>query len=306
MTEIAEPDPRNVFVVHGRNDALRRAMFEFLRSIGLNPIEWSVAVAMTESGAPYVGEILDAAFAKVKAVVVLLTPDEIAYLQPAYGSHDGDPETQPGPQARPNVLFEAGMALGRHPKHTVLVEVGEMRAFSDVTGRHAIRMTNDVARRQELAQRLLTAGCAVALGGSDWHGAGDFSAPPPPGHGLPLGRRMPSTRSDRRINFDAKYHSSGSSNRAGRLQVINRGTEAAHDVRITFPEGAALSFMNREQSPIRKLPGGGKSVNVTVWHEGRMLGGGSSYDDSFEVTISALTEDGEPYEQEVFLDANEG
>lgn len=303
MSQEEDPDPRNVFVVHGRNDKLRRAMFEFLRSIGLNPIEWSMAVAMTETGAPYVGEILDAAFARVKAVVVLLTPDEIAYLQPTYGTHPDDPEAQPAPQARPNVLFEAGMALGRHPRHTVLVEVGEMRRFSDVTGRHAIRMTNEVARRQELAQRLQTAGCAVSLVGTDWHVAGDFTPPPPPGHGLPLGRRMPSTRVAKRIDFDAKYHPSGSSNRGGRLQVINRGTDAAHEVKVTFPERSALSFLNEEPT-IRKIPGGGKAVNLTVWHEGRTMGG-PSYDDSFDITISALTADGEPYEQEVFIDANE-
>lgn len=132
---LAEPDLRKVFVVHGRNDQLRRAMFEFLRAIGLNPIEWSVAVWMTGTGTPYIGDVLDVAFTQAKAVVVLLTPDEVAYLQAAYGSHPDDPDTQPAPQARPNVLFEAGMALGRHPRCTVLVEVGEMRAFSDIAGR---------------------------------------------------------------------------------------------------------------------------------------------------------------------------
>ncbi len=57
MSEELGADARNVFVVYGRNSELRRAMFEFLRSIGLNPIEWSMAVAMTETGAPYLGEI---------------------------------------------------------------------------------------------------------------------------------------------------------------------------------------------------------------------------------------------------------
>src|ERR1035437_4685359 len=201
-----ERDARDVFVVYGRNDELRRSMFDFLRAIGLNPLEWSMAIEMTNSGAPYVGEVLDAAFSQAKAVVVLLTPDEIAYLQPIYGSHPDDPETKPAPQARPNVLFEAGMALGRHPKHTILVEVGEMRSFSDVAGRHAIRMTNDVAQRQELANRLKTAGCSLNTTGTDWHKAGDFTPPPPPGHGLMLGRRVPSTHTAQRLNFDASYH----------------------------------------------------------------------------------------------------
>jgi predicted nucleotide-binding protein len=32
---------RSVFVVHGRNEALRRVLFEFLRSIDLAPMERS-------------------------------------------------------------------------------------------------------------------------------------------------------------------------------------------------------------------------------------------------------------------------
>lgn len=304
MSNTNQPDPRNVFVVHGRNDPLRRAMFEFLRSLGLNPIEWAVAVTMTEKGAPYVGEVLDAAFAQAKAVLVLLTPDEIAYLQPAYSSHVDDPETQPAPQARPNVLFEAGMALGRHPKHTILVEIGEIRPFSDVAGRHVVKMSNDSVRRQELANRLKTAGCAVNLMGTDWHSAGDFTAPSPPGQGLPLGRRVPSTRSVKRLDFDAKYHSLGS-DRHGRLQVINRGTETAFDVTPTLPENAVLSFVDKEQPVISKIPGGGKATSLEVWRNDRTFGS-RRYNNSFDITVNARMEDGEPFSQAVFLDASEG
>jgi len=131
-------DTRSVFVVHGRNEALRRAMFEYLRSINLAPMEWTQAVELTGVGSPYIGQVLDAAFDNARAVVVLLTPDEIAYLQPRYGNGEHDLETLPAPQARPNVLFEAGMALGRDASRTVLVEVGEVRPFSDVAGRHAV------------------------------------------------------------------------------------------------------------------------------------------------------------------------
>ena len=298
-----ERDARNVFVVYGRNDELRRSMFDFLRAIGLNPLEWSVAVEMTNSGAPYVGEVLDAAFSQARAVVVLLTPDEIAYLQPTYGSHPEDPETKPAPQARPNVLFEAGMALGRHPKHTILVEVGEMRPFSDVAGRHAIRMTNDVAQRQELANRLKTAGCSLNTTGTDWHKAGDFTPPPPPGHGLMLGRRVPSTHTAQRLNFDASYHDRGG-NSGGRLQIINRGTETAFGVEILFPENACLSFLNQPE-PVPKIPGNGKSVHLTVWDQSRSLGG-PKYATSFDITITARSESGEPFTQQVFLDTMGG
>jgi Predicted nucleotide-binding protein containing TIR-like domain len=174
------PDPRVVFVVHGRNTAARTAMFQFLRAIGLRPREWSQAVADTGKAMPYIGEVLDAAFSKAKAVVVLMTPDDEARLREEYrGPGDPPHETELAPQARPNVIFEAGMAMGRAPDRTVIVEVGEVRPFSDVGGRHVVRMDDSSERRQELAQRLRDAGCDVDLGGTDWHREGAFTAAVP-------------------------------------------------------------------------------------------------------------------------------
>jgi hypothetical protein len=80
------------------------------------------------------------------------------------------------------------MAVGRNPGRTVLVELGQLRPFSDVVGRHAVRINGSAQRRKELAQRLQTTGCAVNLTGEDWLSAGDFTAPPPPGGGLPPGK----------------------------------------------------------------------------------------------------------------------
>ena len=168
-------DAREVFVVHGRNEQARKAMFEFLRAIGLHPLEWSEAVRATGRPIPYIGDILNAAFSRAHAVVVLLTPDDEARLSKSLRV-DNDPphEVELSGQARPNVLFEAGMAMGRDEDRTVLVEVGEMRPFSDIAGRHVIRLDDSSQRRQELAQRLEAAGCPVNLDGTDWHSAGDF------------------------------------------------------------------------------------------------------------------------------------
>jgi hypothetical protein len=77
----------------------------------------------------------------------------------------------------PNVLFEAGLAFGRHPEQTILIMLGSLRPFSDIGGRYVIRMDNSIARRQELADRLAAIGCAVDLRGrSDWHHEGNFDA----------------------------------------------------------------------------------------------------------------------------------
>ena len=78
VASVTDPRPRgdrrDVFVVHGRNEMARRAMFSFLHSIGLTPVEWSMAVQDAGRTSPYVGEILEAAFSRAHAVVVLFTP----------------------------------------------------------------------------------------------------------------------------------------------------------------------------------------------------------------------------------------
>jgi predicted nucleotide-binding protein with TIR-like domain len=56
-------------------------MFDYVRSIGLEPLEWSSAVKATRKGSPYPGEVLDKAFAKASAVIVLLTPDDEVQLK---------------------------------------------------------------------------------------------------------------------------------------------------------------------------------------------------------------------------------
>lgn len=170
-------DPRMVFVVHGRNLAARDAMFSFLRTLDLKPIEWAEARAATGRPTPYVGDILSKAFEMAAAIVVLMTPDDLAHLKPEFHSHGEPPhETEPTGQARPNVLFEAGMAMGRDENRTVIVELGSLRPFSDIGGRHALRLDNTTERRQELAQRLISAGAAASTQGVDWHTTGDFAA----------------------------------------------------------------------------------------------------------------------------------
>ncbi|WP_457187065.1 TIR domain-containing protein [Nocardioides sp. P5_E3] len=303
MTE-PRKDARSVFVVHGRNEPLRKSMFEFLRSLDLTPIEWSRAVELTGQGSPYIGEVLDLAFDQAQAVVVLLTPDEVAYLQPRYGDGAGDPETQPSTQARPNVLFEAGMALGRDASRTVIVEVGEVRPFSDIAGRHLIRLNDSAPARQALAKRLQTAGCAVDTSGTDWLATGDFTAPPPPGDGLTLGRRVPSAAPPRpSVDFDIRYRSMGGRSLGGHLQIINRGVETAYDVRISFPTDAALQLREKDDL-IAKIPGGGKSVTLSTLNRGGGRLGGGFGDVRFDVTVTARTESGESVQQDVFLDIN--
>jgi hypothetical protein len=68
------------------------------------------------------------------------------------------------------------MAMAHDEDRTILVELGTLRPFSDIAGRFTVRLDNSTPRRQELAQRLEAADCAVNLTGTDWHHAGDFDS----------------------------------------------------------------------------------------------------------------------------------
>ena len=79
-------------------------------------------------------------------------------------------------QARQNVLFEAGIALGAHQEKTLLVECGTVRNISDIGGMHILRLNNAASSRKELALRLLRQlKFKVDITGDSWLTVGNFS-----------------------------------------------------------------------------------------------------------------------------------
>jgi hypothetical protein len=60
-----------------------------------------------------------------------------------------------------------------------MVQLGKVRPFSDIAGRHIVHMSNDADKRQELATKLENTGCNVDRSGTDWltTKAGDFTDP---------------------------------------------------------------------------------------------------------------------------------
>ena len=99
MKEPNKPNTSRVFVIHGRDEEARRALFDFLRAIDLKPIEWSMAVALTGKPAPFVGEILDAAMGYAQAIVVLFTGDDQARLRDEFLSGN-DPSARRNARSR--------------------------------------------------------------------------------------------------------------------------------------------------------------------------------------------------------------
>ncbi len=167
----------SVFVVHGRNEPLRKSMFEFLRALGLMPREWSHALQMAKGANPWTLDVIDTAMMRAQAVVVLFSPDDEARLREVFcKKNELRTEGKLKGQPRPNVIFEAGLALGMHPKKTLLVQVGEVKGFTDILGKHIPRLTNDQAKRNDIANRLRKLGCKVDTTGDDWRVTGNFVA----------------------------------------------------------------------------------------------------------------------------------
>jgi hypothetical protein len=168
---------RRVFVVHGRDDDARRAVVDLLHALGLHPLEWEELVGLVGRGAmPYLGDVVAQALPLVQAVVVLMTPEDVAELHPDMRERDGrDPAAGRRMQARPNVLLELGMAMAVHPERTLILTFGPGLDVSDLGGRNYVRVGGALDFRAKIASRLRLAGCpALTPPEGAWRTAGDF------------------------------------------------------------------------------------------------------------------------------------
>jgi predicted nucleotide-binding protein len=91
---------KDVFVVHGHDDAIKHEVARFIERIGLNPI----ILSEQTSGNRTIMEQLEK-YSQISFAVVLLTPDDVGYPK----------ETKPKKvqfRARQNVIFELGFFIG--------------------------------------------------------------------------------------------------------------------------------------------------------------------------------------------------
>lgn len=162
---------RKIFVVHGRDEAVRSRMFDLFRAVRLEPQEWEPLVAATGSALPFLNAVVANGLTpgNAQAVVVLLTPDDIVTLHPDLrGPKEPRDETAQVMQARPNVLIELGMALSAFRNKTVIVELGQLRRIADLDGLNVIRFNGSAESISKLVGRLGQAGCPVNTSGTDW------------------------------------------------------------------------------------------------------------------------------------------
>ena len=148
-----------VFVVHGRNKAAFVAMEKFLSFCRIRVLSWSDAKRLAIGPNPTTFSIVKAGLDHAGGILVLFTPDEIAHLKQEYRKPgDSDDEFRPSGQARPNVLLEAGMALGLAPDRTIFVRSDSVRRISDIDGLNWITMNGSWDDRSELIDALCKAG----------------------------------------------------------------------------------------------------------------------------------------------------
>jgi len=213
---------KTVFVVHGRNLRAKEQVFVFLRALGLQPLEWEQAAHLTKQATPYTLDTVKAGLEAAQCVVVLLTGDELAKLRPAYGLETY--KLQP----RPNVLLEAGWAIGViGQERTILVCFEEIRRISDIDGLNFVRLNNNANSRQAFVSRLKNAGCPI-----DENGRGDYLTP------------------ERGGDFDLNYISP-----PDEMDVFDRGrfTEVIADSALSF----TLSNINLDKNLCADIQRGG-------------------------------------------------
>lgn len=175
---MTHPDPKKVFIIHGRNSAALTAVEHFLKALKLEPLDFDELAA--DMGTEFIGNIVLEGLRRANGIVVLFTPDEFSGLLPQFrGARDKESDIKRW-QSRPNVIFEAGIAFGTARDRSVLVTLGgEVSLFSDVDGVHILRLDNNVKNRDRFRQKLIGMGCELDQRTSAWTDpskSGDFES----------------------------------------------------------------------------------------------------------------------------------
>lgn len=149
------PKPENVrkvFVVHGRDDALKNSVARLLERLELQPV---ILHEQPNKGRTIIEKFLD--YSDVAFAVVLLTPDDVGGL----GTGDS-PKLKP--RARQNVILELGFFLGRLTRQRVAaIYTGGVELPSDYSGVLFVPYDEGGVWQYQLAKELKAAGVKIDL-----------------------------------------------------------------------------------------------------------------------------------------------
>lgn len=113
----------------------------------------------------YVHEAIKSSINEVGAIVVIMAPEEKVQLIKKYQTQPSDAKQEYQP--RPNVIFEAGLALGLKEEKTIILQFGETRIFTDILGKHILKYrgkSNEIGFKNDFCQKLRMAGCDCEMG----------------------------------------------------------------------------------------------------------------------------------------------
>jgi len=168
---------RDVFVIHGRDKQIVRSVFDFVRALDLNPLEWEELIARAVNQTPSNMETITNSLGSAGAVLSVFTPDDFTCLRSNLVEVDEEKIFQGQP--RPNVLFETGLARALQPTRTIIAHVGKIRRITDLEGLNVVMLDNSALARNRLKSRLETL-CGRGARGNRWLEVGDFSVPDHP------------------------------------------------------------------------------------------------------------------------------
>lgn len=170
------PDPKSVFIIHGRNTKARDEMGVFLRACGLRPLNFS-DIRSEMGGTPTIADIVEEGMARARVSwpcsQATNTLNSVLNSEPKKTKANAVSRWQ----ARPNVIFEAGMAFGKDRDRVVFVLLGDPELFTDVAGIHVLKPTNDSTGDRAVLRDTLRKGMKCEVEDSnDWMKSGDFES----------------------------------------------------------------------------------------------------------------------------------
>jgi predicted nucleotide-binding protein len=134
---------KDVFVVHGHDEAAKQAVARFLERLDLRPI---ILHEQKNSGRTIIEKF--ELHAEVQFAVIVLTPDDVGRLK-------AENESAARPRARQNVVFEMGYFIGRIGRDRVFpLKVGDVDIPSDYAGVAYTEMDGREAWKNELVREL--------------------------------------------------------------------------------------------------------------------------------------------------------
>lgn len=158
-------DRRSVMIVCGRDQVVNRAVFDTVRTLGLNPMEWPAVRNRAQGRVPFVGEAVERGIRHAQAVLVIISPEDHARMRAKVFGKKTPLDKNQRSQARPNVWFEAGYAMACKPDQTFMVEVGRQDMATDLVGRHGTRIEGREgvpSAVQDISDRLEESGCPAS------------------------------------------------------------------------------------------------------------------------------------------------